>query len=172
MSVAVPVSTATAEPRETVGRSRRRFAIGRAGIYVLLCAASVIAAAPFLWMILASFKSGREIRSIPPTFWPREATLDNYRAILDEPDLPLLRFYRNSAFVALANVATTLFTSSLLGYLLAKFEFRFNKPLFWDTCCCRGCTCSTACGVWCSRRRSAPSACSSCANSACRSRTA
>ena len=108
-----------------------RFAIGRVGIYVLLCAASVIAAAPFLWMILASFKSGREIRSIPPTFWPREATLDNYRAILDEPDLPLLRFYRNSAFVALANVASTLFTSSLLGYLLAKFEFRFNKPLFW-----------------------------------------
>ena len=82
-------------------------------------------------MILASFKSGREIRSIPPTFWPREATLDNYRAILDEPDLPLLRFYRNSAFVALANVASTLFTSSLLGYLLAKFEFRLNKPLFW-----------------------------------------
>ncbi len=82
-------------------------------------------------MILASFKSGREIRSIPPTFWPREATLDNYRAILDEPDLPLLRFYRNSAFVAFANVASTLFTSSLLGYLLAKFEFRLNKPLFW-----------------------------------------
>ncbi len=105
MSVAVPVSTPTAEPRDVVGRSRRRLAVGRVGVYGFLCAASVIAAAPFLWMILASFKSGREIRSIPPTFWPREATLDNYRAILDEPDLPLLRFYRNSAFVALANVA-------------------------------------------------------------------
>jgi multiple sugar transport system permease protein len=131
MTAAVPVSTTTVEPRDVVGRSRRRSALGMVPSYILLCALSLIAAAPFLWMILASFKSGREIRSIPPTFWPREATLDNYRAILDEPDLPLLRFYRNSAFVAFANVASTLFTSSLLGYLLAKFEFRLNKPLFW-----------------------------------------
>jgi multiple sugar transport system permease protein len=111
--------------------ARRRFAAGQPIVYVVLCVTSVVAAAPFLWMILASFKSGREIRSVPPTFWPAAATLDNYRTILDDPDLPLLRFYRNSAFVALANVATTLFTSSLLGYLLAKFEFGLNKVLFW-----------------------------------------
>jgi multiple sugar transport system permease protein len=82
-------------------------------------------------MILSSFKTGREIRSVPPTFLPEAPTLDNYRTILDDPDLPLWRFYRNSAFVAVANVISTLFTSSLLGYLLAKFQFRFNRPLFW-----------------------------------------
>ena len=35
------------------------------------------------------------------------------------------------SFVALANVAITLFTSSLLGYIFAKYEFRFSKVLFW-----------------------------------------
>jgi multiple sugar transport system permease protein len=129
MTIAVPV---TVDGSVAKRRARRpRLALGRIGLYALLVVASIVAAAPFLWMILSSFKSGREIREIPPTFLPSSPTLDNYRTILDDPDLPLLLFYRNSAFVALANVTTTLFTSSLLGYLLAKFEFRANKPLFW-----------------------------------------
>ena len=39
-----------------------------------------------------------------PTFLPAEPTLDNYTTILNDPELPLLTFYRNSAFVAVANV--------------------------------------------------------------------
>lgn len=104
---------------------------GRALLYVVLTVLGVIAALPFVWMILASFKSGAEVRAIPPTFWPREATLDNYRTILQDPELPLLTFYRNSAFVAVMNVIATLFTASLLGYVFAKFEFRGRQPLFW-----------------------------------------
>lgn len=133
MTLAVPATIERARDATTAGERRRRapVAFGRVGLYVVLVAASVVAAAPFVWMILSSFKNGNEIRSVPPTFLPKTATLDNYREILDDPDLPLLRFYANSAFVAVANVISTLFTSSLLGYLLAKFRFRFNKPLFW-----------------------------------------
>jgi len=91
----------------------------------------VIAALPFVWMILSSFKPEAEVRAIPPTFWPQEGTLDNYRTILQDPELPLFTFYRNSAFVAVLNVIATLFTGSLLGYIFAKFEFRLRTPLFW-----------------------------------------
>jgi multiple sugar transport system permease protein len=82
-------------------------------------------------MILASFKTGAELRTIPPTFWPNDATLDNYGTILADPELPLSLFYRNSLFVAVLNVIATLFTSSLLGYILAKYEFRGRQGLFW-----------------------------------------
>jgi ABC-type glycerol-3-phosphate transport system permease component len=82
-------------------------------------------------MILSSFKPAAEIHKIPPTFWPQEATLDNYRTILKDPELPLLLFYRNSAFVAVMNTVATLFTGSLLGYVFAKFTFRGRGPLFW-----------------------------------------
>jgi len=111
------------------GRSRRR--VTRVSLYVVLTIMGVFAALPFVWMILASFKTEAEIRQIPPTFWPSEATLDNYRTIFQDPELPLLTFYRNSAFVAVMNVIATLFTGSLLGYIFAKFEFRFRQPLFW-----------------------------------------
>ncbi|UCC88876.1 MAG: carbohydrate ABC transporter permease [Anaerolineales bacterium] len=107
----------------------RRFRINLA--YPILIAAGVVAALPFIWMILGSFKTGAEIRHIPPTFLPDQPTLDNYATILQDDNLPLAIFYRNSAIVALANVVQVLFTSSLFGYIFAKFEFRGKNVLFW-----------------------------------------
>jgi multiple sugar transport system permease protein len=107
------------------------YRLGRLGLYAVLIVLGLIAALPFVWMILASFKTGAELRAIPPTFWPQDATLDNYGTILSDPELPLSLFYRNSLFVAVLNVIATLFTSSLLGYILAKYEFRGRQGLFW-----------------------------------------
>lgn len=81
-------------------------------------------------MILSSFKTNVEVLRVPPTFWPETFTLENYVKIFNDPKLPLLRFYGNSAFVALFNVVSTLFTSSLIGYMFAKFEFPGKKILF------------------------------------------
>ncbi len=113
----------------TFSRPHRRFRLNLA--YFVLIPASLIALLPFLWMILGSFKTGREIRQIPPTFFPQEFTLGNYQRVLTDKDLPLGIFYRNSAIIALANVAQVLFTSSLFGYIFAKFEFKGKKALFW-----------------------------------------
>jgi multiple sugar transport system permease protein len=82
-------------------------------------------------MILGSFKTGREIRQTPPTFFPEEFTLDNYQTILADEDLPLSLFYRNSAIIAIANVIQVLITSSLYGYIFAKFDFPGKKVIFW-----------------------------------------
>ena len=82
----------------------------RVALYIVLTVLGVVAALPFVWMILSSFKPEAEIRQIPPTFWPERPSLDSYRTILRDPELPLLLFYRNSAFVAIMNVAFTLFT--------------------------------------------------------------
>ena len=121
-----------AAPRPTRPRDRRpaRHKAGRGLLYVILTVFGIVAALPFVWMILASFKPAAEIRQIPPTFWPADPSLDNYRTILQDPELPLMTFYRNSAFVAIMNSIATLFTASLLGYIFAKFEFRFRQPLF------------------------------------------
>jgi len=81
-------------------------------------------------MIFSSFKTNTEMLRIPPTFFPEKFTLGNYASLFASPDLPLLRFYGNSAFVAFFNVFTCLFTSSLIGYLFAKYEFRGKKLLF------------------------------------------
>jgi len=124
----VPVSERRDEPRRSgVGRYRA----SRGLLYVVLIVLGIVAALPFVWMFLSSFKSAAEIRQVPPTFWPQEGTLDNYRTILNDPELPLWLFYKNSAFIAIMNTIATLFTGSILGYVFAKFEFRGRQALFW-----------------------------------------
>jgi len=85
---------------------------------------------PFIMMILSSFKTNLENLRVPPTFWPENFTLENYRAIFNDPKLPLLKFYFNSSFVSFYTVISTLFTSSLVGYMFAKFEFTGKRLLF------------------------------------------
>jgi multiple sugar transport system permease protein len=115
-------------PQASVRRERRRFRLNP--VYVILVPVSFVALLPFIWMIFGSFKTGAEVRQVPPTFFPEQFTFDNYRRILQDPDLPLGLFYRNSAIIAVANVVQVLFTSSLFGYIFAKFEFRGKKLLF------------------------------------------
>jgi multiple sugar transport system permease protein len=99
-------------------------------VYFALTLGLSLTLLPFIMMILSSFKTNLENLRIPPTFWPENFTLENYRAIFNDPKLPLLRFYFNSSFVAVFNVVSTLFTSSLVGYMFAKFEFPGKKLLF------------------------------------------
>ena len=113
----------------TAPRRRKSFRINLA--YFILVPASLIALLPFVWMVLSSFKTLKEIRQVPPTFVPKEFTLDNYQKVLTDKDLPLGIFYRNSAIIAFANVVQVLFTSSLFGYIFAKFKFKGKKVLFW-----------------------------------------
>jgi len=102
----------------------------RAALYAFLLAGCLVTLLPFVWMILGSFKTSQEIISIPPSFWPETPTLQNYRTILTDPKLPLLRFYFNSLFVSISVVTLVLFTSSLAGFIFAKYEF-FGKNLIF-----------------------------------------
>lgn len=111
--------------------SRFQFNPGKLVVYTILIIGSLIAMLPFIWMVLGAFKTGSELRAIPPTFWPQEWTFENFRTILTDEDLPLGLFYRNSLFIALMNTGLVLFTSSLFGYIFGKYEFRGKPLLFW-----------------------------------------
>jgi len=99
-------------------------------LYLVVTLGLTFTLLPFIMMILSSFKTNLEVLRVPPTFWPEQFTIENYIKIFNDPKLPLLRFYGNSAFVSILNVCSTLFTSSLVGYMFAKFEFPGKKILF------------------------------------------
>jgi multiple sugar transport system permease protein len=128
--MAATVCTQAQSVRKGIGLAQARYRLGRFLVYFFLILGLSVTLMPFVWMILASFKTQTELIRIPPTFWPENPTLNNYLTILQDPNLPLLRFYGNSAFVAVTNVITTLFTASLLGYLFAKYEFRGKRIFF------------------------------------------
>jgi multiple sugar transport system permease protein len=99
-------------------------------LYALLTAGCLVTLLPFVWMILGSFKTSSEIIRMPPTLLPEAPTLASYRTILTDPKLPMLRFYGNSLFVTGSIVALVLFTSSLAGFIFAKYEFFGKNILF------------------------------------------
>lgn len=122
-------SIATAQPQDQT--RRRRITPGIILVYIILILGAFLTVVPFMFTILSSFKTLDEIRQVPPTFLPQNFTTANYETVLNDKDLPLLIFYRNSLIVAISNVALVLFTSSLFGYIFAKFRFWGKRLLFW-----------------------------------------
>lgn len=125
-----PVGISDDAPAEA---RRRRFtpSAEKLIVYLILIFGSLITLIPFVWTLLASFKTHAEI--INPsltTFFPREFTLENYQTIFNDETLPLARFYFNSAFIAIGNVITLSISSSLFGYVFAKFNFRYKRVLY------------------------------------------
>jgi multiple sugar transport system permease protein len=119
-------TTAAAIPR--IALRRARISWGTALLYAALVVGAVLFLAPFLWMILASFKTAQEIVQVPPTVWPVHPTLANYGTVLSA--MPLGTFYRNSLIVTTTVTLSVLFTSSLAGYIFAKFQFFGRNLLF------------------------------------------
>lgn len=117
--MAIPEDVA---PR-SVSVSRLFHSLNRIVVYLVLLAGLLVTLVPFIWVLLTSLKTSSEIIRIPPTFFPENWSLDSYKTIFNDPRLPLGRFYLNSLFVALSRVVITLFTSSLAGYIFAKYKF-------------------------------------------------
>lgn len=85
--------------------------------------------APFIWMVSTSFKYNWDAISYPPKFFPQEfAGFSSYVRVFT--DIPFFKFFTNSVLVATAVTLGALFSSSLAGYIFAKFEFKGRDALF------------------------------------------
>jgi len=86
---------------------------------------------PFLWLVFGAFKSMAEISKIPPTFIPTEWKFNNIEKFFTTTNMNIALCYYNSLFISVINVVFQLFTSALIGYIFAKFNFKGKKSLFW-----------------------------------------
>jgi multiple sugar transport system permease protein len=102
---------------------------GTVALHLLLYAMAFMTVAPFLWMLLASFKDLGEILQYPPTWIPQRIILDNFVNAFQAA--PFGRFYFNSLFVASAVTLGQLFTCSLAAYAFARLQFPGRDILFY-----------------------------------------
>jgi len=106
----------------------KRSAASRWLLYTVVTLGFVAVVTPFVWMILGSFKTQGELLRVPPTWWPQKPTLDNYRALFSEESF--LRYFANSTLVAVCVTAANVIFCSMVGYALAKLNFRGKKLVF------------------------------------------
>ncbi|WP_353952772.1 carbohydrate ABC transporter permease [Knoellia sp. S7-12] len=97
-------------------------------LYVILSLVLLVVVAPFVWMVLGSFKTQGELLQRPPTWWPQAATFDNYTQLFTR--LNFSQYFVNSTVVAVVVTAGNLLFCSMLGYALAMLDFRGKRALF------------------------------------------
>lgn len=89
----------------------------------------VIMLAPFIWMVSTSFKYNWDAIAYPPRFLPQKfAGFSSYVKVFT--DIPFFKFFTNSVVVATAVTVGALFSSTLAGYIFAKFEFKGRDFIF------------------------------------------
>jgi multiple sugar transport system permease protein len=94
----------------------------------LLVVIAVATMLPLIWMVMASFMPSGEASSVPPPFFPRTVTLDQYISLFTR--LHLGRSLLNSTILAVAVTFISLVVNSMAGYAFAKYRFRGRAPLF------------------------------------------
>ena len=97
-------------------------------IYVLLILGLVVMVGPFLWMLLGSLKTQRELIQATPTWLPENPTTDNYTRLFDRLDFP--RYFWNSTLIAVLITLSNVVFCSMMGYALAKLRFVGRDLLF------------------------------------------
>jgi len=96
-------------------------------VYVFLFVCVVVTLFPFAWMISSSFKPTGDVMSAPPRFFPETATLENYKIIFAAN---IGRNFVNSLFVSIIRTAVTVYSSALLGFVFAKYNFKGKEFMF------------------------------------------
>jgi multiple sugar transport system permease protein len=99
---------------------------GRIVAWTLLVIGGLIMVTPLAFMFSTSLKTAGQVYDL--RLIPAAPTLENYVTIL--ADGRFMRWFLNSMIVAVAVTLSNVFFDSLVGYTLAKFEFRGRYFIF------------------------------------------
>ncbi len=80
---------------------------------------------PFFWQFINSFKTQRDLFSVPPTFWPKVWTLDNYIDAFTRQ--PFLLYIKNSFVIAILSTIIAITIGSMASYSISRTRIKFKK---------------------------------------------
>jgi len=98
--------------------------------YTLLLGLAAFLMAPFVWMVLVSLHPSRQPIPTLDNILPRDPQWANYKTVLFDLNLPVDRFFLNSAVVTISVVVLQLLISSMAAYAFARLRFWGSRQLF------------------------------------------
>jgi ABC-type glycerol-3-phosphate transport system permease component len=96
-------------------------------MYAALTIAALTFIYPFIWMIGASLAPEHELGRM--TIWPVNPGFQNFISMFEK--IPIGRSLINSLLVAVLTTSLVLVTGSLVGYALAKMQFKGRQLIFY-----------------------------------------
>lgn len=95
---------------------------------ILMTAGAILMSIPLIWMLLSAFKTQNELYQMPPTLLPKQFSWENFKAVFEA--MPFLRYYANSLGTSAVNTVVGVLSSSLFGFVFAKYKFPGRDVLF------------------------------------------
>ncbi|MDR1419050.1 MAG: carbohydrate ABC transporter permease [Treponema sp.] len=108
---------------------RKKFSLASVLVIVFGAAVLFIILMPYIWMLSLSFKRTAEIVRAPGKIFPARWTYANYVTVFTRA--PFFYWFRNSVVVTSSLTLIVLFTSSITGFVFAKYRFPGRTVLFW-----------------------------------------
>jgi ABC-type glycerol-3-phosphate transport system permease component len=90
-------------------------------IYLTLVVVAIFFITPFIYTLLNSFKTERELVQVPQTLFPKQFVMDNYSKIVTGN---FIDYFINSAVITFWGVIFVVILSSLAGYAFARLPFK------------------------------------------------
>ncbi|MGP3970381.1 carbohydrate ABC transporter permease [Streptomyces sp. 6N223] len=106
-------------------------ALPRAAWWTVCCCLAVLFLYPLYVMVSQSLKSPTEAAAAPPTAYPHELSLENFRDLSGEGGVDVLGTARNSVMVSLGTTAAVVVLSIFAGYAFARLRFPGSNLLFF-----------------------------------------
>jgi ABC-type glycerol-3-phosphate transport system permease component len=124
--VAVPSTRPLVLPRVGLSsRARRR--LRTLGLCAGVAAALLPVVFPILWMFLSAFKPLQELVTVPPTWLPRQPTLQHFRDLMVLTNFPT--YLWNSTLAACLTAVITVAVGLLGAYSLTRFRYPGRRLL-------------------------------------------
>ncbi|MFO7169047.1 MAG: carbohydrate ABC transporter permease [Chloroflexota bacterium] len=101
----------------------------RIAFYLLLILILIYTIFPFYWAFVSSIKPSGELFATPPTYWPREPTLEHYAQVLRTGNF--ITALRNSVIVAVSVTAISLAVGAMGAYALGRFRFQGRNTVLY-----------------------------------------
>jgi putative chitobiose transport system permease protein len=100
----------------------------KAAQYLLLAAIALLCIFPFWWTLVTALSTQGNIFSYPPTFWPKQPSLENFTEVFRV--IPIWSFLKNSILITVFTVLWKLVLCSMAAYPLARLHFKGRKLVF------------------------------------------
>lgn len=107
---------------------KRKISINKVGgsIITLLLAVSVMV--PILWLAVSAFKTDAGVIAYPPTFFPTEWTLKQFKYV--SKSIPVVKMLLSTLIFAGGVTVFSVLFDSMAGYAFARMNFKGRKTLF------------------------------------------
>lgn len=101
---------------------KRKKILALVGRVLILAVFLLLVVLPIYWMFITSLKTPQDINTLDIQYWPKNATLDNYRTVLAGSGF--LTYLKNSLFVAILSGTLVLLVAIPGGYGLSRYRYK------------------------------------------------